>query len=137
MARCLYRDKAAGDEGLNFVHGPPTILTNNGDRFTRIALEFLGLLKRTLHGMLPASLSNRPVTLTEQINSFNNRKDGYCKITAGGTFASAMAGLARRRLTYSDLSYKDESPRASDINGNSGSSLFLCRGFSICVHCSF
>jgi hypothetical protein len=46
----------------------------------------------------------------EQVLRFNNRKDGERKITDSERFAAAMSGLAGRRLTYSDLTGKSDSP---------------------------
>ena len=83
-----------------------------GQVHTNSIENFWSLLKRTLRGTYvcvePFHLSRY---VDEQVFRFNNRKDGDRKITAGERFASAMAGLAGRRLTYSELTGKDESPR--------------------------
>ena len=49
--------------------------------------------------------------LDEQMFRFNNRKDGDRKLNDGERFALAMSQVAGNRLTYSQLTGKDESPR--------------------------
>jgi hypothetical protein len=73
--------------------------------------NFWSLLKRGLKGTYvcvePFHLSRY---VDEQVFRFNNRKDGDRKITDAERFAAAMSGLAGRRLTYSDLTGKSDSP---------------------------
>jgi len=74
--------------------------------------NFWSLLKRGLKGTYVAV---EPFHLfryvDEQVFRFNNRKDGNCKLNDADRFARAMSQIAGRRLTYSELTGKDESPR--------------------------
>jgi ISXO2-like transposase domain len=49
--------------------------------------------------------------LDEQMLRFNHRKDGDRKVTDSEHFALAMSQVSGKRLTYSQLTGKDESPR--------------------------
>jgi transposase-like protein len=112
----VYTDNAVGYDKVsyNFVHDVVNHTHEyvRGQVHTNSIENFWSLLKRTLRGTYvcvePFHLSRY---VDEQVFRFNNRKDGDRKITAGERFASAMAGLAGRRLTYSELTGKDESPR--------------------------
>lgn len=70
--------------------------------------NFWSLLKRGLHGTY---VSVEPFHLfrylDEQMFRFNNRKD----LNDGQRFALAMTQIGAKRLTYSELTGKDESPR--------------------------
>jgi hypothetical protein len=47
----------------------------------------------------------------EQVFRYNNRKNGDYKVTDADRFKLAMSQVTGRRLTYSELTGKDESPR--------------------------
>jgi hypothetical protein len=47
----------------------------------------------------------------EQVFRYNNRKDGENKVSDSTRFARAMSQVAGRRLTYTELTGKDQSPR--------------------------
>jgi transposase-like protein len=112
----VYTDNAVGYDKVsyNFVHDVVnhTYEYVRGEVHTNGIENFWSLLKRTLKGTYvcvePFHLSRY---VDEQVFRFNNRKDGDRKITDSERFAAAMAGLAGRRLTYSELTGKDESPR--------------------------
>jgi transposase-like protein len=74
--------------------------------------NFWSLLKRGLRGTYVAV---EPFHLfryvDEQVFRYNNRKDGDRKVTPADRFARAMRQVAGRRLTYSELTGKDGSPR--------------------------
>ena len=74
--------------------------------------NFWSLLKRGLRGTYVAV---EPFHLfryvDEQVFRFNNRKDGSVKLNDADRFARAMSQVAGRRLTYADLTGKNESPR--------------------------
>jgi transposase-like protein len=112
----VYTDNAVGYDKVsyNFVHDVVnhTYEYVRGEVHTNSIENFWSLLKRTLRGTYvcvePFHLSRY---VDEQVFRFNNRKDGDRKITDSERFAAAMAGLAGRRLTYAELTGKDESPR--------------------------
>jgi transposase-like protein len=112
----VYTDNAVGYDKVsyNFVHDVVNHTHEyvRGQVHTNSIENFWSLLKRTLRGTYvcvePFHLSRY---VDEQVFRFNNRKDGDRKVTDAERFASAMAGLAGRRLTYSELTGKDESPR--------------------------
>jgi hypothetical protein len=72
--------------------------------------NFWSLLKRTLRGTYVAV---EPFHLDryvdEQVFRFNNRKNK----TDADRFVLAMSQVAGKRLTYSELTGKDQSPRSS------------------------
>jgi len=74
--------------------------------------NFWSLLKRILRGTYvavePFHLDHY---LDEQVFRFNNRKDGDRKITDSERFAAIMSDVFGKRLTYSELTGKNESPR--------------------------
>jgi len=112
----VYTDNAVGYDKVsyNFVHDVVNHTCGyvRGSVHTNSIENFWSLLKRTLKGTYvcvePFHLSRY---VDEQVFRFNNRKDGNRKITDAERFAAAMSGLAGRRLTYSELTGKDESPR--------------------------
>jgi len=74
--------------------------------------NFWALLKRSLRGTYvavePFHLSRY---VDEQVFRFNHRKhDDSTPMTDGERFAEAMRGIVGRRLTYSDLTGKSDSP---------------------------
>jgi transposase-like protein len=112
----VYTDNAVGYDKVsyNFVHDVVNHTHEyvRGQVHTNSIENFWSLLKRTLRGTYvcvePFHLSRY---VDEQVFRFNNRKDGDRKMTDAERFTAAMAGLAGRRLTYSELTGKDESPR--------------------------
>jgi transposase-like protein len=112
----VYTDNAVGYDKVsyNFVHDVVnhTYEYVRGSVHTNSIENFWALLKRTLKGTYvcvePFHLSRY---VNEQVFRFNNRKNGDDKMTDSQRFALAMEGLAGRRLTYSELTGKDESPR--------------------------
>jgi transposase-like protein len=113
----LYTDSAvAYESGLNwrFVHD----IVNKSEGYVRGRVHtngmenFWSLLKRGLKGTYVAV---EPFHLfryiDEQVFRYNNRKDGDVKLTDADRFARAMSQVAGRRLTYSELTGKDGSPR--------------------------
>ena len=114
----VYTDEAVGYDKLHyrFVHD----VVNHTEAYVRGRVHtnsienFWALLKRGLKGTYvcvePFHLSRY---VDEQVFRFNNRKDGNRKITDAERFITAMAGLAGRRLTYSDLTGKSDSPHHS------------------------
>jgi len=82
----------------------------NGRVHTNGMENFWSLLKRTLRGTYVAV---EPFHLDryvdEQVFRFNNRKNK----TDADRFALAMSQVAGKRLTYSELTGKDQSPRSS------------------------
>jgi hypothetical protein len=87
------------DHAVEYVHGrvPPNTIEN-----------FWSLVKRQLHGTY---ISVEPFHmyryLDEQMLRFNNRKD----LNDAQRFNLAMNQIAGKRLTYAELTGKDESPR--------------------------
>jgi transposase-like protein len=112
----VYTDNAVGYDKVsyNFVHDVVNHTHEyvRGQVHTNSIENFWSLLKRTLRGTYvcvePFHLSRY---VDEQVFRFNNRKDGDRKMTDAERFTAAMAGLAGRRLTYSELTGKNESPR--------------------------
>jgi hypothetical protein len=80
----------------------------NGRVHTNTLENFWSLVKRGLHGTY---ISVEPFHLfrylDEQMFRFNNRKD----MNDSQRFALAMSQIGGKRLTYSELTGKDESPR--------------------------
>jgi hypothetical protein len=74
--------------------------------------NFWSLLKRGLSGTY---VSVEPFHLyrylDEQMFRYNHRKEGDHKVTDSERFALAMSQVAGKRLTYSQLTGKNESPR--------------------------
>lgn len=74
--------------------------------------NFWSLLKRGLGGTY---VSVEPFHLyrylDEQMFRYNHRKEGNRKVTDSERFALAMSQVAGKRLTYSQLTGNDESPR--------------------------
>ena len=111
----IYTDNAVGYDKVcyNFVHQ----VVNHTNEYVRGRVHtnsmenFWSLLKRGLKGTYvcvePFHLSRY---VDEQVFRFNNRKEGDHKLTGAERFANAMSGLAGRRLTYSDLTGKSDSP---------------------------
>ncbi len=111
----MYTDSAIGYDKVlyNFVHEVVNH-TNEyvcGQVHTNSIENFWSLLKRSLEGTYvcvePFHLSRY---VDEQVFRFNNRKDGDRKISDAERFATAMSGIAGKRLTYSDLTGKSTSP---------------------------
>jgi transposase-like protein len=110
----VYTDNAIGYDKLHyrFVHD----VVNHAERYvngrvhTNGMENFWSLLKRTLRGTYVAV---EPFHLDryvdEQVFRFNNRKNK----TDADRFALAMSQGAGKRLTYSELTGKDQSPRSS------------------------
>ena len=73
--------------------------------------NFWSLLKRSLRGTYVAV---EPFHLAryvdEQVFRYNHRKDGGRKLNDADRFAAVMSQVLGRRLTYSDLTGKSESP---------------------------
>ncbi|MGA8764078.1 MAG: IS1595 family transposase [Candidatus Sulfotelmatobacter sp.] len=113
----VYTDDAVGYEGgmnWRFVHD----VINHSEQYVRGRVHtnglenFWSLLKRGLKGTYVAV---EPFHLfryvDEQVFRYNNRKDGDRKLTDSDRFARAMSQVAGRRLTYAELTGKNESPR--------------------------
>jgi len=111
----IYTDNAVGYDKVcyNFVHEVVNHTKEyvHGRVHTNSMENFWSLLKRGLRGTYvavePFHLSRY---VDEQVFRFNNRKDGDRKLTDAERFEAAMSGLAGRRLTYSDLTGKSDSP---------------------------
>jgi len=111
----VYTDNAVGYDKVsyNFVHDVVnhTYEYVRGSVHTNSIENFWSLLKRTLKGTYvcvePFHLSRY---VNEQVFRFNNRKNGDEPMTDSQRFALAMEGLAGRRLTYADLTGKNDSP---------------------------
>jgi len=113
----VYTDNAvAYDNGMQrrFVHD----VVNKTEAYVRGRVHvngmenFWSLLKRGLRGTYvavePFHLSRY---VDEQVFRYNHRKDGEGnKLNDADRFAAAMAEVAGRRLTYSDLTGKSDSP---------------------------
>jgi transposase-like protein len=112
----VYTDNAvAYDNGMQrrFVHD----VVNKTETYVRGQVHvngmenFWSLLKRGLKGTYvavePFHLSRY---VDEQVFRYNHRKEGDHKLTDADRFAVAMSQLAGRRLTYSDLTGKSDSP---------------------------
>jgi len=112
----VYTDDAVGYDKLKwrFVHD----VVNHSEAYVRgrvhtNSLEnFWSLLKRGLRGTYVAV---EPFHLTkyidEQVFRFNNRATKDNPLNDSDRFALAMSQVAGRRLTYADLTGKNESPR--------------------------
>ncbi|MFZ0135596.1 MAG: IS1595 family transposase [Candidatus Sulfotelmatobacter sp.] len=113
----VYTDDAvAYEQGMQwrFVHD----VINHSEAYVRGQVHtnglenFWSLLKRGLRGTYVAV---EPFHLfryvDEQVFRYNNRKDGDHKLNDADRFARAMSQVAGRRLTYSELTGKDGSPR--------------------------
>jgi transposase-like protein len=113
----IYTDNAvAYDNGMQrrFIHD----VVNKTETYVRGQVHvngmenFWSLLKRSLRGTYVAV---EPFHLSryvgEQVFRYNYRKDGERKMTDAERFAIAMSQIAGRRLTYSDLTGKEQSPR--------------------------
>jgi transposase-like protein len=113
----VYTDDAVAYEGgmnWRFVHD----VINHSEAYVRGRVHtnglenFWSLLKRGLKGTYVAV---EPFHLfryvDEQVFRYNNRKDGDQKVAPAERFARAMSQVAGRRLTYSELTGKDQSPR--------------------------
>jgi transposase-like protein len=108
----VYTDSAVGYDRLHsrFVHD----VVNHAETYVKGRVHtnglenFWSLLKRSLRGTYvavePFHLSRY---LDEQVFRFNNRKDMNDVVR----FAKAMFQISAKRLTYSELTGKDESPR--------------------------
>jgi transposase-like protein len=111
----IYTDSAVAYDKVvrTFVHEVVNHTNEyvRGQVHTNSIENFWSLLKRSLKGTYvcvePFHLSRY---VDEQVFRFNNRKDGDRKITDLERFATAMSGLAGKRLTYSDLTGKSASP---------------------------
>lgn len=110
----VYSDDAVGYDRLNyrFVHE----VVNHAETYVKGRVHtnglenFWSLLKRGLRGTYVAV---EPFHLDryvdEQVFRFNNRKD----MSDADRFALAMSQIARKRLTYEELTGKSTSPRHS------------------------
>jgi transposase-like protein len=110
----VYTDDAVGYDKLHsrFVHD----VVNHSEEYVRGRVHtnglenFWSLLKRGLRGTYvavePFHLSRY---VDEQVFRFNNRKN----MNDSDRFALAMSQVAGKRLTYAELTGKDESPRMS------------------------
>ena len=112
----VYTDNAvAYDNGMQrrFVHD----VVNKTESYVRGQVHvngmenFWALLKRSLRGTYVAV---EPFHLAryvdEQVFRYNHRKDGDRKLNDADRFAAVMSEVLGRRLTYSDLTGKSESP---------------------------
>jgi transposase-like protein len=112
----VYTDSAVGYDKVlyNFVHEVVNHTNEyvRGQVHTNSIENFWSLLKRSLKGTYvcvePFHLSRY---VDEQVFRYNNRKDGDRKISDAERFATAMSGIAGKRLTYTELTGKDQSPR--------------------------
>jgi transposase-like protein len=112
----VYTDSAVGYDLLHnrFVHD----VVNHAETYvkgqvhTNSLENFWSLLKRGLRGTYVAV---EPFHLTryidEQVFRFNNRATKDNPLNDADRFALAMSQVAGRRLTYADLTGKNESPR--------------------------
>jgi transposase-like protein len=112
----VYTDNAvAYDNGMQrrFIHD----VVNKTETYVRGRVHvngmenFWSLLKRGLKGTYVAV---EPFHLAryvdEQVFRYNHRKDGDRKLNDADRFAAVMSEVLGRRLTYSDLTGKSESP---------------------------
>src|SRR5216684_3459140 len=112
----VYTDNAvAYDNGMQrrFVHD----VVNKTEAYVRGQVHvngmenFWSLLKRSLRGTYvavePFHLSRY---VDEQVFRFNHRKDGNRKLNDSDRFTAVMSQVLGRRLTYSDLTGKSDSP---------------------------
>ena len=103
----VYTDDAVGYDKLNsrFVHD----VVNHAETYVRGRVHTNGMenfwsLLRTYVAVEPFHLDRY---VDEQVFRYNNRKD----ISDSQRFALAMSQIGGKRLTYSELTGKDESPR--------------------------
>ena len=112
----IYTDNAvAYDNGMQrrFIHD----VVNKTETYVRGQVHvngmenFWSLLKRSLRGTYvavePFHLSRY---VDEQVFRYNHRKDGERKMTDAERFSAVMSQVLGRRLTYSDLTGKSDSP---------------------------
>ena len=112
----VYTDNAvAYDHGMQrrFIHD----VVNKTEAYVKGRVHvngmenFWSLLKRSLRGTYVAV---EPFHLAryvdEQVFRYNHRKDGDRKLNDADRFAAAMSQVLGRRLTYSDLTGKSDSP---------------------------
>ncbi len=112
----VYTDDAVGYDLLHsrFVHDVVSHAETyvKGRVHTNSLENFWSLLKRGLRGTYVAV---EPFHLTkyidEQVFRFNNRATKDNPLNDSDRFALAMSQVAGKRLTYADLTGKDESPR--------------------------
>ncbi|MGA2001867.1 MAG: IS1595 family transposase [Terriglobales bacterium] len=122
----VYTDDAVGYDLLHnrFVHD----VVNHAETYVRGRVHtnglenFWSLLKRGLRGTYVAV---EPFHLTryldEQVFRFNNRATKDNPLNDSDRFALAMSQVAGRRLTYADLTGKNESPRHSPMGAGQAS----------------
>ena len=116
----IYTDNAvAYDNGLQsrFVHDVvnKTEAYVQGRVHTNGMENFWSLLKRSLKGTYVAvEPYHLEKYVDEQVFRYNHRKDGERKLTNADRLAVLMSQVAGHRLTYSDLTGKNESPRTSE-----------------------
>jgi transposase-like protein len=112
----IYTDNAvAYDNGMQrrFIHD----VVNKTETYVRGQVHvngmenFWSLLKRSLRGTYvavePFHLSRY---VDEQVFRYNHRKEGDRKLNDADRFKTVMSQVLGRRLTYSDLTGKSESP---------------------------
>jgi len=113
----VYTDEHTGYQGIesDYIHKIVNHLQTyvDGAVHTQGMENFWSLLKRGLNGTYVAV---EPFHLfryvDEQAFRFNSRRDDMRnKISDGARFREAMRQIVGRRLTYSELTGKDESPR--------------------------
>jgi transposase-like protein len=113
----VYSDNAVGYDKLNyrFVHDVVNHAVSyvNGRVSTNGLENFWSLLKRGLHGTYvavePFHLSRY---VDEQVFRYNHRLDANrIPLNDAQRFTAAMSKVGGKRLTYSELTGKDESPR--------------------------
>jgi transposase-like protein len=116
----VYTDSAvAYDQGMRrrFIHE----MVNKTEAYVKGRVHvngmenFWSLLKRSLRGTYVAV---EPFHLAryvdEQVFRYNHRKDGERKLNDADRFAAVMSQVLGRRLTYSDLTGKSESPHHAE-----------------------
>ncbi len=112
----VYTDAGVGFDNLHrhFVHE----VVNHAEKYvsgqvhTQGLENFWSLLKRTLRGTYVAvEPFHLDRYLDEQVFRFNNRGTKDNALNDADRFALAMSQVAGHRLTYSELTGKDESPR--------------------------
>lgn len=115
----VYTDDAVMYNELRarFVHD----VVNHAEQYVKGSVHtnslenFWSLLKRTLRGTYvavePCHLERY---VDEQVFRFNNRATKDNRLNDADRFTLAMSQIAGKRLTYSDLTGKDESPRLSE-----------------------
>ncbi|HYM77332.1 MAG TPA: IS1595 family transposase [Candidatus Dormibacteraeota bacterium] len=112
----VYTDAGVGFDNLhkNFVHE----VVNHAETYVRGQVHtngienFWALLKRTLRGTYVAvEPFHLDRYLGEQVFRFNNRATKDNPLNDADRFTLAMSQVAGHRLTYSELTGKDQSPR--------------------------